>query len=79
MLLPWQYRWTALSCWSFPASGGQLDVDADIDELPIPSWNNHHSRLENSLEAGRSEEIIQRGGTSSLARTFGQVWGHRGQ
>ena len=79
MLLPWQYRWTTLSCWSFPVAGGHLDVDADDDELPVPAWNQHHSRLENSLEAGRSEEIIQRCGTSSLARTFGQVWGHRGQ
>ena len=79
MLLPWQYRWTALSCWSFPVAGGHLDVDADDDELPVPARNSHHSRLENSLEAGRSEEIIQRGGASSLARTFGQVWGHRGQ
>ena len=79
MLLPWQYRWTAPSCWSFPVAGGHLDVDADDDELPVPARNNHRSRLENSLEAGRSEEVIQRVGTSSLARTFGQIWGHRGQ
>ena len=78
MQLPWQYRWTALSCWSFPFAGGHLDVDADDDELPVPLRDDDHAGHEDALRRGRTQKVLQgnRAGaiSSTVMATICLVW-----